>query len=77
MLAVGLPEGEVALRLSEGGGLDVVVAAVNSPDSVTLAGPLTAIEHLHRDLSADVFVRRLRVTVPYHSPLMDPILDDL
>ena len=77
MLAVGLPESEVALRLSEGGGLDVVVAAVNSPDSVTLAGPLTAIEHLHRDLSADVFVRRLQVTVPYHSPLMDPILDDL
>ena len=30
----------VALRLSEGGGLDVVVAAVNSPDSLTLAGPL-------------------------------------
>jgi acyl transferase domain-containing protein/NADPH:quinone reductase-like Zn-dependent oxidoreductase/acyl carrier protein len=77
MLAVGLSESEVALRLSEGGGLDVVVAAVNSPDSVTLAGPLTAIEHLHRDLSADVFVRRLQVTVPYHSPLMDPILDDL
>lgn len=77
MLAVGLPESDVALRLSEGEGLDVVVAAVNGPDSVTLAGPLTAIEHLYRDLSADVFVRRLQVTVPYHSPLMDPILDDL
>jgi acyl transferase domain-containing protein/NAD(P)-dependent dehydrogenase (short-subunit alcohol dehydrogenase family)/acyl carrier protein len=77
MLAVGLPETEVALRLSEGGGPDVVVAAVNSPDSVTLAGPLPAIEQLYRGLAAEVFVRRLQVTVPYHSPLMDPILDDL
>jgi acyl transferase domain-containing protein/NADPH:quinone reductase-like Zn-dependent oxidoreductase/acyl carrier protein len=77
MLAVGLSESEVALRLSEAGGLDVAVAAVNGPDSVTLAGPLTSIEHLYRDLSAEVFVRRVQVTVPYHSPLMDPILDDL
>ncbi|GAB2999405.1 type I polyketide synthase [Mycobacterium bourgelatii] len=77
MLAVGLPESEVALRLSERGVRDVVVAAVNGPDAVTLAGPLTAIEHLHHELSTDAFVRRLQVTVPYHSPLMDPILDDL
>ncbi|WP_018602447.1 type I polyketide synthase [Mycobacterium sp. 155] len=77
MLAVGLSESKVTQRLSEAGGVDVVIAAVNSPDSVTLAGPLAAVEHLYRDLSADVFVRRLQVTVPYHSPLMDPILDDL
>jgi acyl transferase domain-containing protein/NADPH:quinone reductase-like Zn-dependent oxidoreductase/acyl carrier protein len=79
MLAVNLPESEVRLRLSEADTLDVVVAAVNSPDSVTLAGPLQAIDELHRKLeeAANVFVRRLQVTVPYHSPLMDSILDDL
>ena len=77
MLAVGLPESEVARRLSEGGVRDVVVAAVNGPDSVTLAGPPTAIENLYRDWSENSFVRRLQVAVPYHSPLMDPILDDL
>ncbi len=77
MLAVGLSESEVALRLSQGGGPDVVVAAVNSPDSLTLAGPLIEIDRLDRDWSADAFVRRLQVTVPYHSPLMDPILEDL
>ena len=60
MLAVGLPESEVALRLSEGGGLDVVVAAVNGPDSVTLAGPLAAIETYTVLGSEDVFAAACR-----------------
>ncbi|MGX1773327.1 SDR family NAD(P)-dependent oxidoreductase [Nocardia brasiliensis] len=76
MLAVGLPE-EAALQRIEG--LDgVCVAAVNSATAVTLAGDLGVLEQLRESLTAaDVFAKPLRVEVPYHSHLMDPILDEL
>jgi acyl transferase domain-containing protein len=78
MLAIELSESEAQQRLSEADFIDVGIAAVNGPQSVTLAGPVDAIERLQRDLdSSGVWTRRLQVTVPYHSALMDPILDDL
>lgn len=78
MLVIGLTEDEVKPRLAEPACHDVVVAAINAPASLTLAGPRASIEYLYRDLSGDdVFVRPLPVTVPYHSPLMNPILADL
>ena len=57
---------------------DLCIAAVNSPSGVTLAGTHSAIAELSEELtSLGVFARQLRVEVPYHSHLMDPILAKL
>jgi acyl transferase domain-containing protein/NADPH:quinone reductase-like Zn-dependent oxidoreductase/NADP-dependent 3-hydroxy acid dehydrogenase YdfG/acyl carrier protein len=78
MLAVGLSEAEILQRLAELAEPGVAIAAVNGPASVTVSGPVGALEALQAEWeSAGVFVRRLNVSVPYHSALMDPILDDL
>lgn len=76
MLAVGLPETEVLAWLPADGSLSV--AAVNSPSSVTLAGQPEAIEAMsERLITEGIFARALKVEVPYHSHLMDPILGDI
>ena len=78
MLAAELSESQAWEQISEYGDIDVAVAAINGPGSVTLAARLDAIEKLQRDLDASgVMTRRLQVTVPYHSAMMDPILDEL
>ncbi|BCK55723.1 type I polyketide synthase [Nocardia wallacei] len=76
MLAVGLSEAETRELLADLDGVDV--AAINSPSAVTLAGPAPILRDVAEKLTADgVFARMLRVEVPYHSRLMDPILDEL
>jgi acyl transferase domain-containing protein/NADPH:quinone reductase-like Zn-dependent oxidoreductase/acyl carrier protein len=76
MLAVGLSEDEVLEWITERP--DICIAAVNSPSGVTLAGTPAAIAELSEELANEgVFVRQLRVEVPYHSHLMDPILSAL
>ncbi|MEV0215411.1 amino acid adenylation domain-containing protein [Micromonospora sp. NPDC050695] len=73
MLAVSLPEAAVAGLLTEG----LALAAVNGPELCVLSGAPEAIEELRRRLSADgVDCRPLRVTRGYHSPLLDPVLDE-
>ena len=73
MLAVGLSEEEVQQWIA--GRRDISVAAVNSPSGVTLAGTQSAIAEVSDELASEgAFVRQLRVEVPYHSHLMDPIL---
>lgn len=76
MLAVGLSEKEVESSLENYD--DVSVAAINSNKAVTLAGGRDSLEELAEQFSAqDVFNRMLDVEVPYHSPMMDPIQDEL
>ncbi|GAB0105442.1 type I polyketide synthase [Nocardia sp. JMUB6875] len=76
MLAVGLSEDQAVARI--GGTAGVSVAAVNSPSAVTLSGDVAELERLRESLDGEgVFARTLRVEVPYHSQLMDPILDEL
>ncbi|MEU7214106.1 type I polyketide synthase [Nocardia iowensis] len=76
MLAVGLPEEQALQRLADIEG--VCVAAVNSATAVTLAGDLDALHRLRETLTEEgIFAKALRVEVPYHSHLMDPILDEL
>lgn len=76
MLAVGLSADEAEALIAEIP--QVSLAAVNGPTSVTLAGDTAALESLDETLSAaGAFVRMLRVEVPYHSHLMDPILGEL
>lgn len=76
MLAVGLSESEIAKWLPDDGSLSI--AAINSHTAVTLAGPHAALDTLDQSLQhAGVFARKLRVQVPYHSHLMDPILAEI
>lgn len=76
MLAVGLAEDVAAARIRDLDGVEI--AAVNSPTGVTLAGDSAPLAQLEQELAAEgVFARALRVEVPYHSHLMDPILSEL
>lgn len=76
MLAVGLAEQDALARIADLPGVEV--AAVNSPGGVTLAGDQAPLTALAERLTAEgVFARALRVEVPYHSHLMDPILPEL
>ncbi|MFE3755146.1 SDR family NAD(P)-dependent oxidoreductase [Nocardia tengchongensis] len=76
MLAVGLAPA-AALELIDGDEL-VSIAAINSPGAVTLAGNEQRLDEIAESLTEQgIFARRLQVEVPYHSYLMDPILDEL
>ncbi|WP_306365088.1 SDR family NAD(P)-dependent oxidoreductase [Nocardia sp. CC227C] len=76
MLAAGLTFEQAGELI--GGDPRVDVAAVNSPGSLTLSGDADRLDEIAEQLTGDgVFARRLRVEVPYHSRLMDPILDEL
>ncbi|MFL4904183.1 amino acid adenylation domain-containing protein [Streptomyces sp. MMS24-I2-30] len=77
MLAVSLSEEEAERRVAPYADR-VSVAAVNSPTAITLAGDKDALAELALQLQAeDVFAKFLTVRVPYHSPRMDPIKDEL
>jgi acyl transferase domain-containing protein/aryl carrier-like protein len=71
MLAVGVPEDE-ARKLLRGREGEVVLAAVNSPSSVSLSGEPRALAEIAERLEADgTFHRFLRVNYAFHSPMMD------
>lgn len=77
MLAVGLSSEEVASYL-KGYEEKVSIAAINSPSSVTLAGDSKALEEISQSLQQkEIFSRFLRVEVPYHSPLTEPLKPEL
>jgi acyl transferase domain-containing protein/acyl-CoA synthetase (AMP-forming)/AMP-acid ligase II/acyl carrier protein len=56
----------------------VSVAAVNGPTHTVISGKRTAVEAVCATLQArGVLVRQLQVSHAFHSPLMEPILDDI
>jgi acyl transferase domain-containing protein/NADPH:quinone reductase-like Zn-dependent oxidoreductase/NADP-dependent 3-hydroxy acid dehydrogenase YdfG len=76
MLAVGLARAQVEELLRGDDRVDI--AAINSPTALTLSGDVDRLDEIAKTLTEDgVFARRLAVEVPYHSRLMDPILDQL
>lgn len=76
MLAVGLSESEVLDTISEFD--NVSIAAINAPTSITISGNTDSLKILKEKYDAQgVFCRSLDVTVPYHSPIMKLIEDDM
>ncbi|KAI1349028.1 polyketide synthase [Xylaria sp. FL0043] len=68
MAAAGLGQEESVKYLSDTPGGRVVVACVNSPGSVTLAGDMEALNVVEKRIQADgIFARKLRVPIAYHS----------
>nr|WP_245887351.1 type I polyketide synthase [Umezawaea tangerina] len=71
MVALQATEDEVTPHLTE----LVSLAAVNGPNSVVVAGDETAVAAVVARF-ADRKSKRLSVSHAFHSPLMDPVLDD-
>jgi acyl transferase domain-containing protein len=77
MLAAGLSEDEALRYLKQDQPGLAVVACVNSPSSVTLAGDLATLSELEAAISADgKFARVLKVQTAYHSPHMACVAKD-
>src|SRR5262249_1775191 len=56
---------------------DVAIAAVNGPHNTVISGPEPALQRILERLSHDqVGAQRLVVSHAFHSPLMDPMLDE-
>ncbi|MFI8932614.1 type I polyketide synthase [Streptomyces sp. NPDC053474] len=73
MVAIQASEQEVASELPD----TVGIAAVNSPSSVVISGATADAEAVgERWREAGRKVTKLRVSHAFHSPLMDPMLDD-
>lgn len=72
MMAVGLGEAEAEIELAGYKGR-LVIAAVNSPRSVTISGDEDAIVELLDVMSPKVFARKLKVEQAFHSHHMVPL----
>ncbi|KFY24016.1 hypothetical protein V491_02322 [Pseudogymnoascus sp. VKM F-3775] len=65
MLAAGIGPQQAEMYLNDG---RVVLACINSPNSVTLSGDLSALDEVASRLGEDgVFARKLKVPLAYHS----------
>ncbi|MFI6488670.1 type I polyketide synthase [Streptomyces sp. NPDC050564] len=76
-IVVGLPREELApyLVLYED---TLGIATINGPRTTVVAGDVGALEELAEELTeANVFVRRVKVPVAPHSPLMEPLRERL
>ncbi|NBH05622.1 type I polyketide synthase, partial [Amycolatopsis sp. SID8362] len=74
MVAIGAPEADVRAELP---GEGVGIAAVNGPRSTVISGDETAVLAVAAEFAGrGVKTKRLRVSHAFHSPLMDPMLDE-
>lgn len=77
MLAVSLSAREAGRWLRETNG-QVVVSAINGPNSLTLSGTAEEIDRLRIKFQEQgLFCRPLNVEYAFHSPQMDPVCDEL
>jgi acyl transferase domain-containing protein/NADPH:quinone reductase-like Zn-dependent oxidoreductase/NAD(P)-dependent dehydrogenase (short-subunit alcohol dehydrogenase family)/acyl carrier protein len=78
MTAVGLGAEAMQRWLDEPAHADIVIAGINSPKGVTLAGPSKALERLEEALAAErIFAKRLALDYAFHSQAMDPIREEV
>ncbi|MFV0292187.1 MAG: SDR family NAD(P)-dependent oxidoreductase [Paracoccus sp. (in: a-proteobacteria)] len=75
MAVIAASEADVERAISGLNEPDLAIAAVNSPRSVTVAGPDGAITKLGRVTVGGkrLAMVKLKVEVPYHSPLVEPL----
>ncbi len=67
-----------AAKLASRYGVRVVLAAINSPGSVTFSGNEDALSEIAANLEErQLFNRFVPVTVPYHGPALDPFRGEL
>ncbi|MFI2351226.1 type I polyketide synthase [Streptomyces sp. NPDC019443] len=72
-----LADEDVVAGLLAGRDHEVTVAAVNGPASTVISGDEEAVTHIAAELDARGFkTRRLRVSHAFHSPHMEPMLDE-
>ncbi|MGB3440609.1 MAG: SDR family NAD(P)-dependent oxidoreductase [Actinophytocola sp.] len=71
MIAIQATEDEIAPHLTD----TVGIAAINGPRSIVISGEETAAEAVAARF-ADRKAKRLTVSHAFHSPLMDPMLDE-
>lgn len=77
MLAVSLPQAELAARLRSGQALEnaLTLAAINGPDRCVVSGPSAAIAAYQQQLTEQgIACRRLHTSHAFHSAMMDSIL---
>lgn len=77
MLAMGLSRSQAEEIIAKG--FDrISIAAINGKTNLTLAGDSDQLSDIARQLfDSGIFHKKLEVEVPYHSPMMDPILIEL
>lgn len=76
MLALGSGPAEASKLIEESADGYATVAAINSPQSVTISGDQSAIESIFTAAQAKgLFVRRLKVDMAYHSRHMEAVAD--
>lgn len=78
MAAVGLAHQAMREWIARENLTAIEIAGVNSPNNVTVSGPLEALERLGKMLAPrNVFFRLLDLDYAFHSRAMDPIKDGL
>ncbi|KAK9782147.1 putative Polyketide synthase [Seiridium cardinale] len=76
MLALGVGREEAEELIKQYASTYATVAAINSPQSVTISGDESAIDSIHQIAEAQgLFVRRLKVSMAYHSRHMEDVAD--